>query len=74
LAKVGPHSGALYAQFTIVENFLKLRELISNLPNLDPQLTVFGDWSNILCGIFNSGTELLCMKHQFGRYFAVFAH
>ena len=68
------HSGVLYAEFTIVENFLKLGELISDLPNLDPQLAVFGDWSNILCGLFNSGTELLCMKHQFGHCFGVFGH
>jgi hypothetical protein len=36
LAKVGTHSGVLYAEFTIIENLLKLRELISDLPNLDP--------------------------------------
>ena len=74
LAKVCAHCAAFYAEFIIIENFLKPCELISDLPNLDPQLTVFGDWSNILCGLFNSRTELLCMKHQFGQRFGVFTH
>jgi hypothetical protein len=74
VAKLGTHSGVFYAEFAIVENLLKLRELISDLPNLDPQLALFSDWGSVLCSLFNPGTELIRMKHQFGECFGVFGH
>ena len=58
----------------IVENFLKQRELISDLANLEAELSLFGDWRNVLCGLFNSRAELLGMKHQFGECFGILFH
>ena len=35
VAKLGTHSGVFYAEFAIVENLLKLRELISDWNRID---------------------------------------
>jgi hypothetical protein len=74
LTEVRPYCRVFYIEFAIVENFLQVCQLRPALSDLNAQLFLFRIWRNILCRIFNFGTELIRMKHQFGECLGVFIH